>query len=372
MKPRKLASVSSWRLVGNFTHPAFPQVVSQYCSLSTYCLANSINLNCTLLTDCDGYYRKGKDSLLYKYANGAVSKDVHKSTSSDSSSSTCDSCSHVLSLGGEENCRSSYYLNLDGSKCCSTFFHSSANLHCHEQLSFPNGKICQAGNCRQRQASICNANSACSCHCSGQRSSLFSANTISRLSTACKCLPLDCHHLASSLPSPSDTLKAYSPSTVSLAQCFTLASDRESLFSQSSQGSSSNSSSGCSSLTCQTDPNHSLNTQHLWAREETKQVEPTVATKILHERNIEKPELFGGGGCDGFIIKGRLLATSNGDGGGVSHCEVLSAGSKLVSERATNLTHRSGPICIHRLISLNGATSRSKWQIMTFLGICAW
>ena len=51
--------------------------------------------------------------MLYRYANingAANGKEVHKSTSSDSS--TCDSCSHVLSLSiGDENSRSNYYLD---------------------------------------------------------------------------------------------------------------------------------------------------------------------------------------------------------------------------------------------------------------------
>ena len=394
-------------------------------------------------SDCDGYYRKSsRESLLYKYANVGGSSiangksEVHKSNSSDSSS-TCDSCSHVLSLTCDDTAhscsRSSYYLNQadgggEGSKCniraplppSLSLYHSSINLNCHDQLSFPKGKgFCNGSNGggdnnshlqqqqqqqhqhphhHQRHGSICNANAVeCQCQCSGGygvtstcNRSVHRASTISRLSTV-KCdhslakltssihCPLSIgeqfssnHHLpptqaatvAPSLPSPSDTLKAYSPSAVSLAsQCTAnfITSDRESIFSHSSQGSSS-SSSGCSSLTCGADQsgsngssgsssttqhhphNHPL---HQWRSQVAptttvgyestevgnatalRHITVTVAADPVRQQNLDVADSSPSGvnfcqstARDGFIGGSGLSSKPNSTNDG-SHCEVL-------------------------------------------------
>ncbi|KAH9389950.1 Protein Dok-7 [Tyrophagus putrescentiae] len=205
--------------------------ISKYFELASCGQLHSVSLQ---TSDCDGYYRKSsRESLLYKYANVGGSSiangksEVHKSNSSDSSS-TCDSCSHVLSLTCDDTAhscsRSSYYLNqADG---------GGEGSKCNIRAPLPPSLL---------------AKLTSSIHCPLSIGEQFSSNH--------HLPPTQAATVAPSLPSPSDTLKAYSPSAVSLAsQCTAnfITSDRESIFSHSSQGSSS-SSSGCSSLTCGAD-----------------------------------------------------------------------------------------------------------------------
>ena len=248
---------------------------------------NFIGLNLFHVPDCSNYYRKYGENTLYKYmtnGNVAIGNEVHKSASSNSS--TCDSCSHISNLSTvDESSRQNYFLNLAGTKC--GLYHSSFSLNCHEPHSSHTSS-------QRRPDSICNANSQCKCHCP--------ANTISRLSNvkfdSVQCVAQECFdvhhniHLAS-LSSPLDTLKLSSPSTTSLAHCL-ISCDQESLFSQSSQGSSSNSSSGCSSLAC-VDHNHQTSNQHFCLQQEEPRLTQTKHNQVIvertnHERNVPNSE----------------------------------------------------------------------------------
>lgn len=202
---------------------------------------------------------KKLDKLLYgsKCSDEDVNGKRHKSNSSDSS--TCDSCSHTLSTF--DDCSSTYYLNTT-ERCKSDMFHSSINLCAKNSVQccvvMPNGCTSNGhfntlhGNGRNKCKSV---------------HSSYSSNTISRSSNLQPISLAKCsgeYHAECVLTRPSqpfshqnsspDSIKtSQSPSTTSLVGHCPISSDRESLFSHSSNG-SSNSSSGCSlastSLSC--------------------------------------------------------------------------------------------------------------------------